>query len=290
MLADAVFAEGYRLIRNRTALFWSILFVPVMGLAFSVIGNVILKATSATLMARADMPPEARLQLGAPTVDLGQALLSGVGNLANPAVLFFILIGAATLYAGDYRWETWRLISARNNRDNLLLGKVGVLKVMTLVAMAVLIVGVLGESLIKAVIMAKPLAFTFSGDDFGRIIALFFLSYWRIIQFAMVALLAAVLTRSLLAALIVPLVVGVVQFFSPQALAQMGLGPDSWLAVLINPGAAADIIKVLIMGGPGVDMLPDGITAKAAVSLLIWMIVPLAGAIVLFRRQDLSKE
>lgn len=290
MLADAVFAEGYRLVRNRTAWFWSILFVPVMGLIFSVIGNVILKATSATLMARADMPPEARIQMGASTVDLGQALIKGVGDLSNPVVLFFLLIGAATLYAGDYRWETWRLISARNGRDNLILGKVGVFKLLTIAAMLVLIVGTVGENLIKALILAKPLAFTFKGDDFGRILGLFFLSYWRIIQFGMLALLAAVMSRSLLAALIVPVVVGVAQFFSPQLLGQFGMGPDSWLAILINPGAAADAFRALLTGGIAATMLPDGIITKATISLLFWMLAPLVAAVAWFRRQDLSKE
>ena len=41
------------------------------------------------------------------------------------AFVMFVLIGAATIYAGDYRWETWRLISARNSRVNLLLAKSG---------------------------------------------------------------------------------------------------------------------------------------------------------------------
>lgn len=290
MLADAVFAEGYRFVRNRAAVFWSVVFVPVMGLLFTAVVSTVLKIMNAALMAKADTPPEVRLSLNAETVDLGQALLKGVGDMSNPVVLLFILIGAATLYAGDYRWETWRLISARNNRDNLIVGKVGVLKLLTLTAMAALIIGLVGENLIKALIMAKPLAFTFAGDDFGRIVGLFFLSYWRIVQFAMISLLAAVMTRSLLAALIVPLVVGVAQFFSPQILAQMGLGPDSWLAVLINPGAAADILRAVIVGGPGADMLADGVVTKAVVSLLFWMLAPLVGAVVWFRRQDLSKE
>ena len=45
-------------------------------------------------------------------------------HLSEPDGPNFVLIGAATIYAGDYRWETWRLISARNTRSNLLAGKV----------------------------------------------------------------------------------------------------------------------------------------------------------------------
>ena len=32
MLGDAIRAEGYRFVRNRTAMFWSIAFVPILGL------------------------------------------------------------------------------------------------------------------------------------------------------------------------------------------------------------------------------------------------------------------
>jgi ABC-2 type transport system permease protein len=35
----------------------------------------------------------------------------------------FLMIGAAAILAGDYRWETWRLLTPRNTRQNLLLAK-----------------------------------------------------------------------------------------------------------------------------------------------------------------------
>jgi len=99
-----------------------------------------------------------------------------------------------------------------------------------------------------------------------------------------------VVTRSLLAALFVPLVVGVAQFFSPNLLMTMGLTPDSWPAVLINPGSAVDAVSALISGGERAAALPDGLPLKAWLSLALWTLVPLALSIVWFRRQDLSKE
>lgn len=290
MLADAVLAEGYRLLRSRTTWFWSVLFVPILSLTFSVIGNTFLKAKGAALAAQPNAPPEVALALGGRTVDLGQALVTAAGGLAGPMTLLFVLIGAATLYAGDYRWETWRLVTARNSRSNLILGKVGVLKALALAAMIALMISAVAESLLKAVIMAKPLVFTFNDGDFGRLVGFFFLSFWRIVQFTMLALLAAVMTRSLLVALFAPLVIGVAQFFSLQILRPFGVEPDSWLHILINPGAAADILKAWLMGGTAADLLGDGDLAKAIVSLLFWMLAPLAGAIAWFNRQDLAKE
>jgi ABC-2 type transport system permease protein len=106
----------------------------------------------------------------------------------------------------------------------------------------------------------------------------------------MMGMLAAVVTRSLLAALFVPLVFGIAQFFSPQMLGPMGVMPDAWLSVLVNPGAATDAIQAAIAGGVRAAALPDGLLPKAWVSLTLWTVVPLAGALAWFRRQDLSKE
>lgn len=290
MLADAIRAEGYRLARSRTTWFWSVLFVPIFGLVMSVIGNVVLKATGPSLMVNGKPSPEVALALAGGPVDLGQGLVSTAGDLANPVILLFVLIGAATLYAGDYRWETWRLISARNSRDNLLLGKVGVLKILALAAMVVALAGSVGENLVKALILTRPLTFTMDGGDVGQMLLLFGLSWLRIIQFTMIGLLAAVMSRSLLAALFVPLVLGVAQFFSPGMLGQMGLGPDSWVGVLINPGTATDAIKALIGGGEAARMLPEGLVLKSTISLVLWTLAPLIGALAWFRKQDLSKE
>lgn len=127
MLVDAIRAEGFRLSKNRTALFWSVLFAPILTLALGALTSFVLKSNETKLMADTEASPELREMLVSTPLDLGQALVTSAGNLANPLVLAFVVIGAATLYAGDYRWETWRLISARNTRTNLLLGKLAVL-------------------------------------------------------------------------------------------------------------------------------------------------------------------
>jgi ABC-2 type transport system permease protein len=292
MLADAVLAESYRLLRSRTTWFWSVLFVPLLMLVVAVIGNTTLKMMAAGAASRPpeEVPPQVQLALNPQAVDLGARIVEAAGDLANPMVLLFVLIGAATLYAGDYRWETWRLISARNGRTNLILGKVGTLKALTLVAMAAVFVAALGQALIKAAILGLPISFSFDGGDAGQTLALFLLSFWRIVQFTMLGLLAAVLTRSLLAALFVPLVIGVAQGFSPILMSQFGVGPDHPVVLLINPGGAVDIVKALLGGGTAAAMLPASAAPVAFVSLALWMFLPLVAALVWFGRQDLSKE
>lgn len=290
MLVDAIRAEGFRLSRNRTALFWSLAFVPILSVAIGALTSFVLKGSETKILGDEKMPEELKAALAGGTLDMADALVTAAGNLANPLVLLFVLIGAATLYAGDYRWETWRLITARNSRINLLLAKLAVVAVLALTAMGFMLVASLIENLIKAAVFERSLTFALTGEMAGQFLGFAALSGLRILQFAMMGMLAAVVTRSLLAALFVPLVFGIAQFFSPQMLGPMGVMPDAWLSVLVNPGAATDAIQAAIAGGVRAAALPDGLLLKAWVSLALWTLVPLAGALAWFRRQDLSKE
>lgn len=284
MLADAIRSETYRLSRNRTALFWSVLFVPIMGVLLATVGFVVAKANEAKLVGK--LPPE--LMKGGP-LDLGLALVKSAGDFANPAILMFVLIGAATLYAGDYRWETWRLISARNTRSNLIAGKVVVAVLVIVLATLAALASDVIAGLIQAAVFGRPLAFSMTGGaaaDFG----LLALTGWaRILQFTMLGLLAAVMTRSLLAALFAPLVIGIGQYFLPNILLPMGVTPDGWLLPLLSPGLATDLLKAVIEGGTAAD-LPDHAAAKGLLGLGLWIGLPFAAAVAWFKRQDLSKE
>lgn len=285
MLTDAIRSETYRLSKNRTALFWSVLFIPIMGVLLATLGFVVAKANEAKLAGK--LPPE--LMKGGP-LDLGLTLVKSAGDFANPAILMFVLIGAATIYAGDYRWETWRLISARNTRPNLLIGKVAVVALVIVLATFAALISDVIASLIQAAVFGRPLTFSMTGAaaaDFG----LLTLTSWaRILQFTMLGLLGAVVTRSLLAALFAPLVIGIAQFFLPQLLLPMGVTTEGWLLPLLSPGLATDLLKAVIQGGMATAELPDHAAAKGVISLALWIGVPFAAAVVWFNRQDLSKE
>lgn len=290
MLADAIRAEGFRLLKNRTTLLWSTLFVPVMSVVFGAIGVFVVKANETKLTTDAKMPPEVLEMMSSQPLNLAQALTENAGKLDNPALLLFVLIGAATLYAGDYRWESWRLISARNSRPNLMIGKLVVTALLALLAMALLMTGGVIETLMRASVFERPLTFEMTGQMAGQFFALTGLSWLRVIQFTMMGMLAAVATRSLLAALFVPLVFGVTQMFAPMLLAQMGIQPDDWLTVLLNPGGATDALKAAVMHVPAAPPLPEGVVLKSVISLALWTLLPVAGALAWFQRQDLSKE
>lgn len=292
LLTDALRSEAYRFARNRMAVFWSILFLPLFII---LVGTVVQLFTKARMAEMADALPPEMTTSGGPLstsgpIDLGRELVISAGDFSNPVILLFVLIGAAIVYAGDYRWETWRLTSARNSRLNLMLAKVIVVLGIILVAgLGWLITGQIVE-LIKAAVFARPLTFSLDSAALGQMGAFLALSVTRILQFTLVGLLTAALTRSLLATLFVPVVVAMGQFFLMQALPLMGLTPGDLQAQLLLPGLAADTLKALIEGGPDAAAAPDGVAGKAVLSLALWCIVPLIGAIAWFSRQDLSKE
>lgn len=286
MLADAVFSEVYRFSRNRTTALWSLFVVPVLGFVLGIGGQVFLRSKMAEIQG-ADLPPGL---LASGPMDLGQSLVSVAADIANPMMLLFVLIGTATLYAGDYRWETWRLTTARNSRLNLILGKVGAAKLLTLAALVVMLVFGMAGELAKAAIFARPLTFTMDGETAVRFGELMLLNYIRVVQVGLLGLLAAVMTRSLIATLFVPIVVSIAQAFAGNFVSFLEWGPDSWPPHLLMPGLSYDVLKALILQPS--DMIshsPSGAT-RAVAGLLLWCVVPLVAAIAWFNRQDLSKE
>ncbi len=283
MLADALWSEVYRLIRNRTALFLGVFFVPLMFAVGGVAFHVLSKSKGDALAAQAALPAG----MGGQPVDLALAFDMGAGGGANGAALAFMLIAAAVVYAGDYRWETWRLISARNTRPMLLMGKVGVMKLAALAAMVAYLLASVVFILSQALVTGRPLTFDAGSVEPGRFLLVFLLSYVRIVQYGLVALLAAVLTRSLLAALFVPLVVGFVQtVMGGPLMGLVGWTPTMWAPQLLLPGLAYDTLKAAATG----EAAPAGVVSKAILGLALWCLVPFGAALARFSRQDLSKE
>lgn len=286
MIADALRAETWRLVRNRAALFWSLFLTPLLFAGGGVLFHWLSKSKGDD-MARAAgivLPPPGPL-------NLAEALTTGASNAANGVTLVLMLVAAATVYAGDYRWETWRLITARNSRFALILGKVGTMKLMALASTLLFFAAAFVFTLAQAMIYQRGLAFDLSGGEAGRIALAWLLSYIRIVQYGLVALLTAVLTRSLMAALLVPIAVGFVQSILGSPAGQLiGLDPSEWPAQLLLPGLAFDSLKFNL--DPGFARLPMDAAPvwPALIGFALWTLVPLALALILFERQDLSKE
>lgn len=288
MIVDAIRAEGFRLSKSRTTWFWSVFFAPIVTLALGIVVMFVVKASEGQITAQGEIPPEVTAMLVNTPINLATELMTAAGRLDSILLLPFVLIGVASLYAADYRWETWRLISARNTRTNLLLGKLAIAALLALIALVIMLLFGLVETVIKASIFDRSVTFEMTGETFGGFFALGGLSFLRVMQFTMMGMLTAVVTRSLLAALFVPLVFAVAQTLSPQLFGSMNMQPDGWLPMLVNPGMATDMLKAIASGGG--TAMPDGIALKSWLSMALWTLLPIAGSIFWFNRQDLSKE
>lgn len=273
MLADALRAEGMRFLRQRGALFWGFGFFPALTLilalatAFFVRRNIHQKAPGAASVA--------------------ENIFRNLHTANIPLDQLFVVLAAAALFASDYRWETWRLFTPRNSRANLLLGKLIVYALACLGGLVLLALSGLLQTLLVAAIDGSAAALPSLDGAFLSQLGLAFATAWLdLMLLGELALLVAVLTRSNIAAVIVPFALSCVQSFV------MGLLPAS---VRVDP----PLKLLLLMPSLSVDMLrgaPAPVGEATANTILAgaivagWLLALGGASIWLFRRQDLTRE
>ncbi|QLQ12934.1 MAG: hypothetical protein HZY74_05995 [Brevundimonas sp.] len=294
MLFDALTAESFKFTRNRVAVFWSLLFLPIMVVVSGIAQGWVMRSRVHQLNEALTPPggtePMINLAGAGSPVNLAGSMLTHSGELASAMVILFALIGITSIWASDYRFETWRLIIARNSRSNLLWGKVAVAGMLVIGVMALVLLTNVISGVIQAGFMARPVAFNMSGQEAGATLGLFGLNWLRLMQVAGLGLLTAIVTRSLLATLFVPLVLTVAQAALPGILMGMGVGPDSWTSLLLSPGQGVTFLGGLIASDGIMQQFSSTVGYKSVLGLALWLLLPFAGAFLLFQRQDLSKE
>jgi ABC-2 type transport system permease protein len=282
VLTDALSSETYKLFRNRWTAFWSYGFAPAL---------TFVATLGFYLFMMAKVPAELRAQ---PQDLSGQLMLGAFGTKSPPyfVAMLFSMLGAAVVFAGDYRWETWRLIAPRNGRNSLIGSKIILVTLCIVgVMLALLLVNVL-LTLFSALVNHSPITWTMAEAKpyWLILVSMFGVSCLQLIQASSLVALAAVATRSLIGALLAPVFIGIVQL-AIQGVAQQQ--PDIPLyQLMLLPGLSADILRQHI-GGVTLfqTQTVGGDQAREALAgLLLWIIVGFGGAWGLFLKQDLSKE
>ncbi|USQ97872.1 ABC transporter permease [Caulobacter sp. RL271] len=275
MLADAIAAERFRLLRDRSTMFWGFCFAPLVGFVLSVGGDLFMRH-----VIKKPMPG-----VGIGLVDqVIKALATGFSTFDA----LFLMIGAAAVLAGDYRWETWRLLTPRNTRQNLLLAKlivVGEAMFWSLVLTAVLsaAAGVIGAG-----INGKTLSFSMFERGPFDILGVLAITWLEAMTLAALAACVGVLSRSTLGVVIACLGVRVVQTVLASSLRLMEEGQPSW-KLLALPVFDADLLRAALLDPAQLGQASNSAGA-ALIALLAWTTVLAGGAVLLFRRQDLTKE
>lgn len=279
MLADAISAENLRLTRNRATLFWGFLFIPILALVAEIIGQVFM---------RQELPAQLRLL----PVDMADQLVSAFGEAGGVLTVLLSLIGAAVLFAGDYRWETWRLLSPRATRTDLFAAKGVVFATWALVT--VLLVGIAdaGVAWVSALIHGNQIEFGLGFGEFVRqLLAVTLLSWVQLLFAGGLVALAASATRSMIAAIMIPIGVMIGLAIAQVRYPIQDIAAEWWKLWLI-PGHAFEHARLFLAG---IETLPGQTVDTAAglssvAAIVLWLALGFGGALVVFLRQDLSKE
>lgn len=269
MIGQAFGAELFKLSRNRWSLFWAFGFMPVLTLAAGLIEETLVRAYVG------DMLPYANPTLYA---------YDGLGLMRPSISQLFAIVGAAILFAGEYRWETWRAILPRNDRTAIMTAKLLLFALaagasILACALARLLVGFYDAILTgQAQAPASPLPGLLTG--FGG-------TFLQVMVTGALVMLVAVLSRSMMAAIVAPLMIMVgVDLTAIRFRIETG---ELWLAALPNfAGRAIHESGLLLLGEP--DAVGVHLAMPGAIAMMLWTALLAIVAIVVFRRQDLSRE
>lgn len=281
MLADAFAAERMRLGKARGLLFWGFLFVPIVSLAFGLLGTVITVATRR-------MPSDPGLAFAAN--DLAKSASEAMTQTDLIPVQLFFMLAAAALVADDYRWETWRLVTPRNTRANLLLAKLMAFGVGAAGSILLLAVLSMVSALIDGLATGDGFTSTFSfTTDLIRLGGSFATSWLELMAMAALAMLLTVLTRNAIPAVIGSIGLWAVQLLAIDRIAKGLTGPPGVFDYALLPAFSADVLRTALLAGAPPDSQPAA-WPLAFLALALWTAGFAALAVVAFRRQDLTRE
>lgn len=272
----AVFrAEAMKLAANRGALLWGFAAAPLIVLLFSLGGDLFVSATV----------PQARAVARAPLLTDATAALSAAGN---PIWHVFAIMAAAVIFAGEYRWETWRFIVPRARRRDLILGKMAAFAAFAAGSVALMALAGLSAAVASAFInQAAPAPLVAPAPAWMAFVLMFAIGLAHLCAVAAITALVAVATRSLLAAVLIVFLFGLAQAIFIGMFGEAA-GDPRFIAGL--PNLAAGTARGWAAHVAGDPDASGAFGPFAALALLCWIAVPLAAAIALFQRQDLSQE
>jgi ABC-2 type transport system permease protein len=275
MIGQAFSAEWTKTLRQRPAFFWAYVFPPLVGLVVGLIQLVWTHNTN-PLVAAMTQP------------SLLKPLLDGAGQCRNPLTLLFLILGAANLFAGEYRWLTWRYQLVRNTRLNILAAKLAVFVLACGISLLLFMAGGLLLAVLDAMLNQTALK-PFPAGGGASVVATTGLALLDLAGMGAMVALASVFTRTLTGAIISIIVFSLVMFFAEQQLVARGV---EWAQPFL-PGLAFQKLMAMALGLGGqipLNALPPGGPWSPLLTELGWLAVPAVLAGLIFVRQDLSRE
>lgn len=288
MLADAFAAERLRFFKARGVLFWSLGFVPLFSILLALFQGLVMRGLLAKAVAEGN--PAASLARQ-PVALLNQAVEAVSSSNFFIVQLFFLIAGSAIL-TWDYRWETWRFLTPRNTRPNLLLAKLVMFGVATLIGLVLLALSGIAAGLLSAGLTGGGVQWSRVGEYTNQQFAgIFAIAFLEMMALGALAAVIAVATRTGIAALLAPVGVWIVQGF---VVSQVSKGfpdplnpPLQYIAGF--PVMDTDLLKAALSPSQ-LDVAATINWPAALLALLLWIAGLTALAVWLFKRQDLTRE
>lgn len=272
MILAALGSELFKLGRNRWSLFWTFGLMPLVALV-----SGLLEQAYGHLYAGDVIPYAAPLEES----------LGGLGFISTSIAQLCAIVGAAILFAGEYRWETWRAILTRTERAPLMLAKM--LTFAIAIACSILLCGLAGliVGLVDAALTGSARWPAVGAGDISLAHGLGFLAtFLQLMATAALVMTVSVVTRTMTAAIVAPILVLVVGEISS---IRYYAGFDVVGVVFPNiAGAGIRQLGQSVMGEP--DVLLSHFALPGAIMLAIWFVLFLGIALLAFRGQDLSRE
>lgn len=245
-------------------------------------------------------------------VDAGRMQLSDVRwtdqmimawQVATGNIFGYLLLSAfaATIFAGESAWNTWKNLVPRRSRSRLILAKFAVAAVFVLIAFGLtsLIAGV--ASLILAAVMGVPVVPALDGESIRAFVAL----YVRVVPVSFLALMMTLAYATIASVLTRSLVFGVI---GGAGIATLEFGSGALLSLLNNFTQASGVLRIqqimpsynlANLRALAVDGVALPITAvdgtsfvnSGAASLLVvglWLVGLLGITILIFNRRDID--
>jgi ABC-2 type transport system permease protein len=288
MILQALRAELLKLARNRWSTFWAYGFPPLFSLLAGLIVQFVV-----------------RLPAGAEMFNAAAPITSVRDGLATYSGLFlqiFPIAGAAILFAGEYRWETWRAILTRNGRTTIMLAKL--IAFVIAIVLSILACGLAGL-LVGLIDASQSATIVWPRADGGQIALSLVLSFagafLQLMATAGLVMIIAVCSRAIIAAIVGPfLILSVAEIASIRFRL-----PDlrDWAPLFPNLGSdAIQQVSRTMLDTPNAtisdfarsfgqaDANAQNLAPLGAAALVLWAIALTAAAIFVFRSQDLSKE
>ncbi len=273
MILQAFRAELFKLVRNRWTAYWAFLFMPTLTLLIGLADESFGHFYTGNVIPFAD------------PVSYG---IMGLGTMQNSISQLFAIVGASILFAGEYRWETWRAILPRTERHAAIFAKLMVFALaiatsIVLCGVARMFVGLYDAALTPN---AVPLPYE-AGNVLLATLVIFAANFLQLMATAGLVLIIGVITRSMMAAIVAPVLI---LFACEIATLRIGFAnPDMWTVILPNiAGRSIQQSGFATLGDA--DAFGTHLALPGAAALVLWLVLLTGAAIYLFQRQDLSRE